>query len=61
MLPGPIWSPHRGNQVKENPDRRSANALSPLALHQIACDEYIPHHPLFLALSQRLDRLLVHC
>lgn len=45
MLPGPIWSPHRGNQVKVNPDRRFANVLSPLALHQIACDEYIPYPP----------------
>lgn len=43
MLPGLIWSPHRGNQVKVNPDRRFANVLSPLALHQIACDEYIPY------------------
>ena len=41
MLPGLIWSPHRGNRVKVNPDRRFANVLSPLALHQIACDEYI--------------------
>lgn len=47
MLPGPIWSPHRGNRVKVNPDRRFANVLSPLALHQIACDEYIPYPPLY--------------
>lgn len=45
MLPGQIWSPHRGNRVKANPDRRFANVLSPLALHQIACDEYIPYYP----------------
>ena len=45
MLPGQIWSPHRGNRVKVNPDRRFASALSPLALHQIACDEYIPYYP----------------
>ena len=40
-----IWSLHRGNQVKVNPDRRSANVLSPPALHEIACDEYIQYPP----------------
>lgn len=51
MLPGQIWSPHRGNRVKVNPDRRFANVLSPLVLHQIACDEYILYLSLCFSLS----------
>lgn len=35
-----------------NPDRRFANVLSPLALHQIARDEYISYPLLSLSLSR---------
>lgn len=47
MLPGPIWSPHRGNRVTQT----DALPMCCLLWHYVRlwCDEYIPYPPLSLS------------